>query len=73
MSALGQKRTLTNVSDVRFTPESGHCAVVLECPLSANSGHRGSLYDLISRTQARLPIMIRHVRAIRERQPDLRP
>ena len=25
--------------DVRFTPESGHPAMILECPLSANSGH----------------------------------
>ena len=25
--------------DVRFTPESRHCALKPKCPLSANSGH----------------------------------
>ena len=25
--------------DVRFTPESGHRAAALQCPLSASSGH----------------------------------
>jgi hypothetical protein len=25
---------------VRFTPKSGHSRLTLECPLSANSGHR---------------------------------
>ena len=29
--------------DVRFTPESGHQLLSVECPLSANSGHSGHL------------------------------
>ena len=37
MSALGQKRTLCSAnSHVRFTPESGHSAVRLQCPLRAH-------------------------------------
>jgi hypothetical protein len=28
-----------SLPDVRFTPNSGHRVAVLECPLSANSGH----------------------------------
>jgi hypothetical protein len=44
MSALGQKQTSDGsapltVDDVRFTPESGHSAARLECPLCAKSGH----------------------------------
>ena len=36
------------ISDVCFTPESGRQAAGLQCPLSANSGHRsiGCLYLL---------------------------
>ena len=30
---------------IRFTPESGHRPVVLECPLSANSGHQPASFD----------------------------
>ena len=29
----------TSQRDGRFTPNSGHCVVSFECPLSANSGH----------------------------------
>jgi hypothetical protein len=40
MSALGQKRTLRlSNCDVRFTPESGHRDVSVECPLRAKRGH----------------------------------
>jgi hypothetical protein len=28
------------LSDVRFTPNSGHRVAALECPLCANSGHK---------------------------------
>jgi len=31
------------VFNVRFTPESGHSPVALQCPVSANSGHRRQL------------------------------
>ncbi len=37
-------------ADVRFTPESGHFAVHLPCPLWANSGHQA-----LFRTRAKLP------------------
>jgi len=30
---------------VRFTPKSGHVQCNSECPLSANSGHPGVLFD----------------------------
>ena len=43
MSALGQLKTSDpRTGDVRFTPESGHQAVRLRCPLSANSRHRAT-------------------------------
>ena len=52
MSALGQKRTSTPSNcDVRFTPESGHQAAGLRCPLSANSGHRAA-YSITSSARA---------------------
>ena len=30
---------------VRFTPESRHSALQMECPLSANSGHRAVSFN----------------------------
>ena len=41
MTALGQKQTFAvQNGDVRFTPDSGHQAGRLRCPLCANSCHR---------------------------------
>jgi hypothetical protein len=34
------------VSDVRFTPKSGHSGAWVECPLSANSGHLVVAYSI---------------------------
>jgi len=39
MSALSKADIVACPSDVRFTPKSGHWLNVLECPLSAKSGH----------------------------------
>ena len=44
MTALGQSGLRHPSFDVCFTPESGHRAARLSCPLSANSGHR-SVYS----------------------------
>src|SRR5262249_21164986 len=38
------------ITDVRFTPESGHSAVHVECPLWAISGHRLANVRLQCRT-----------------------
>ena len=47
MSAMGQKQTFRLVlSDVRFTPKSGHQLSALGCPLCAKSRHyESSLLD----------------------------
>ena len=34
-------------TNVRFTPESGHSRLSLECPLSAKSGHRAASLDYV--------------------------
>jgi hypothetical protein len=45
MSALGQKRTFSEVCAIRFTPESGHRLSVSACPLCAKSRHRRKTCD----------------------------
>jgi hypothetical protein len=41
--------------DVRFTPESGHSRVSIECLLSANSGHRGATWPRRTKKEPRGP------------------
>src|SRR5262249_54212498 len=36
---LGHERTMRDLSNVRFTPQSGHVQCSSRCPLWANSGH----------------------------------